>query len=84
MSTDNVNISKKIIGSSGDNDTTNKCKSKEPNLNEKQFDISDTVQKQTKEKHSDFIQKLLTDTENVQEQKTKEVESHNQICFRMV
>ena len=71
VSTDNenINIFKEIIGSSGDNDTISRCESKEPNLNEN--DISDTVQKQTKEKHGDLIQKLLTDTEDVQEQKTK-------------
>ena len=66
---DNDMIFEKIIDSRCDNDTINRCESKEPNLNEN--DISDTVQKQTKEKHGDFIQKLLTDTENVQEQKMK-------------
>ena len=82
---ENIDIFKEIIGSSGNNDTIfeesidssgdndkiSRCKGKESNLNEKQFDFSDTVQNQTKDKHSDFIQKYQTDTEKVQEQKTK-------------
>ena len=70
ISTENKNIFEEIIDSSGDNNTIGRCKSKELKLNVKQFNISDTIKKQTKKKLKD-IRKLVPDTEKVQEQKMK-------------
>ena len=85
ISTENKNLFEEIIDSSGDNNTIGRCKSKELKPNVKQFNISDTIKKQTKKKHKDIhtikkqtekkhkdiLRKLVPDTEKVQEQKMK-------------
>ena len=82
ISTENKNIFEEIIDSSGDNNTIGRCKSKELKPNVKQFNISDTIKKQTKKKLKD-IRKLVPDTEKVQEQKMKGRRDSHSIGFRI-